>query len=201
MGKAFGIAAVVLMLLASCEQQRQKPAGLDRTGAAPPARLVYAPPGTVITLLDTENGERYETQITVAPPAGFRGAYTTVNGDTGGFYPGCWACGGDNLIESDLYARLWPLETGKSAAFLRSSTNGLQARVLITVIGSETIETQAGVFDTYVLDGRVEHLSGPRYSAQLKAWWTRDPGWVVKAEGSDSDGFQISSEVTSIRLP
>ena len=200
MMKLPGVLAVLLLLLAACSEP-QKPVGLDRTGSAAPARLDYAPTGTVITLVDTENGESSETRITVAPSIGFRGAYTTVNGSAGGFYPGCWACGGDNLIEAVKYAQLWPLETGKNVSFLRDSPDGLKARVLIQVTGSETIETQAGIFDTYVLDGTVEHLTGPRYSAKVRAWWARNLGWVVRAEGGDSDGYVVSSEVTSVRLP
>lgn len=200
MMKLPSVFAVPLLLLAACSQP-QKPVGLDRTGGAAPARLDYAPTGTVITLVDTENGEASETWITVAPSIGFHGAYTTVNGGTGRFYPGCWACGGDNLIETEKYAQLWPLETGKSVSFLRDSPDGLKARVLIQVTGSETIETRAGIFDTYVLDGTVEHLTGERYSAKIRAWWARNLGWVVRAEGSDSDGYVVSSEVTLVKLP
>jgi len=190
---------LLLVLLSACAQQPV--GGLDQTGSAAPARLEYAPPGTVITLLDSDNGATSESRITVAPPTGYRGTYTTDNGNTGSFYPGCWACGGDNLIETGKYAQLWPLETGKNVAFLRDSPDGLKARVVIRVIGTETIETAAGRFDTYVLDGRVEHLTGPRHSAQVRVWWARDPGWVVQVEGSDSDGNVLTSKVTSIQLP
>ena len=154
-----------------------------------------------MTLLNASNGKPSETQIIVAAPTGLRGAYTTKAGKTGGFYPGCWGCGGDMQIEVDKYAQLWPLETGKNVAFLRTSPNGQKARVIIRVAGTQTIETTAGSFETYILDGRIEHLTGGRYSAQVRAWWAQEPGWVVKAEGGDSQGSTLSSEVARIKLP
>jgi hypothetical protein len=104
-------------------------------------------------------------------------------------------------IEIDKYSQLWPLETGKNVAFLRTAPDGQKARVIIRVSGTQEIETAAGKFDTYILDGRIEHLTGPRYSAQVRAWWAQDPGWVVKAEGGDSQGSTLSSEVAKIDLP
>lgn len=189
--------AATILLLAAC----QSGIGPDRTGRGGPAQLVYAPVGTQITLLNASNGTASETQITAAAATGLRGAYTTTTGTSGGFYPGCWGCGGSMQIEENLYAALWPLETGKSVAFLRTAPDGQKARVIIRVSGTQTVETPAGSFDTYILDGRIEHLTGPRYSAQVRAWWAQDPGWVVKAEGGDSQGSTLSSEVAKIELP
>ena len=105
------------------------------------------------------------------------------------------------VIEEAKYAALWPLETGKEAAFLRTAPDGNKARVVIKVAGTQTIETPAGTFDTYLLDGRIEHLTGPRYSAQVRAWWAPGPGWVVRAEGGDSQGSTLSSQVVEIIEP
>lgn len=189
---------IVPLILSACADQR---GGLDRSGRGDPARLTYVPPGTRIVLANTANGKTSETRITAGQPTGLRGAYTGDNGASGGFYPGCWGCGGQMQIEEDKYAALWPLETGKSASFLRTSPSGEKARVLITVAGTETIETPAGRFDTYLLDGRVEHLTGARYSAQVRAWWAPGPGWVVKAEGGDSQGSTLSSMVVEFIEP
>lgn len=190
-------AAGLALLLAAC----QSGIAPDRTGRGGPAQLVYAPVGTQLKLLNASNGVTSETELTVKASSGLRGAYTTSTGKTGGFYPACWLCGGDMQIEVGKYAALWPLETGKSVAFLRTSPDGQKARIVIRVSGTQTIETPAGSFDTYILDGRVEHLTGPRYSAQVRAWWAQDPGWVVKAEGGDSQGSTLSSQVASIDLP
>ena len=69
------------------------------------------------------------------------------------------------------------------------------------VAGLETVETAAGAFEAYALDGRIEHVTGPRYSAQVRAWWAPGPGWVIKAEGGDSRGNTLSSQVAEIILP
>lgn len=191
------VAAAASLLAAACDRTT----GIDRTGRGGPAQLVYAPAGTELKLLNSSNGTPSETEIIVSSPSSLRGAYTTRAGKTGGFFPGCWGCGGDAQIEIEKYAALWPLETGKNVAFVRTTPDGVKARVVIRVSGTQKVETPAGSFDTYILDGRLEHITGPRYSAQVRAWWAQDPGWVIKAEGGDSQGSTLSSEVASVRLP
>ena len=171
-------------------------------GSAPgPAPLVYAPPGTRITLANTVNGRPGESRITVAGASGPRGSVVAEDGRVGHVYPGCWDCSDGMRIDEAEYAALWPLEVGKQVAFLRTAPDGSQARVLIRVAGRETVETPAGIFDAWLLDGRVENVTGPRYSAQVRAWWAPDPGWVVKAEGGDSLGNTLSSQAVAIDLP
>lgn len=170
------------------------------TGPAP-GYLIYAEPGTGLVLASTIDGTPRETRITAAAAAPPRGAFRREDGSIGGFYPGCWDCGGEMRIEEDRYAALWPLETGNEVAFLRVAPDGTRARILIRVGGTETIETQAGRFETYRLEGRAQHLAGPEYSAEVTAWWAPDPGWVVRAEGSDSRGRVLTSEVVEIIQP
>lgn len=190
-------AVMTLVLLSACADSRF----VDRTGRQGPAQLVYAPPGTKLTLINASNGTPSETRIVVNAPTDLRGSFTREDGTTGGFYPACWGCSGENVIEEAEYANLWPLEIGKNVAFLRTAPDGKKARVVIRVSGTESIETKAGSFDTYILDGRIEHITGARYSAQVRAWWAQDPGWIVKAEGGDSQGNTLASEVSAISLP
>ncbi|MEM1161044.1 MAG: hypothetical protein AAGJ28_08930 [Pseudomonadota bacterium] len=175
--------------------------GLDQSGRGDPARLTYAAPGTQILLLNAVNGQPSESRIQAAAPSGARGAYTTADGRTGSFYPGCWGCGTGMQIEEEKYASLWPLETGKQTVFMRTADDGQKARVVIRVAGLEEVKTNAGTFEAYVLDGRIEHVTGQRYSAQVRAWWAPGPGWVVKAEGGDSRGNTMSSQVAEIISP
>jgi hypothetical protein len=193
-----GLAAVALAaLLAACGVPALAP-----DGPAPArAPLVYAPPGTHITLANSVNGRPSETRLIVAGASGPRGAYVAEDGRVGGVYPGCWDCGGAMRIEEEKYAGLWPLEPGRQVVFLRTAPDGQQARVLIRVAGRETVETPAGTFDAWLLDGRVENVTGPRHSAQVRAWWAPDPGWVVKAEGGDSLGNTLSSQAVAIVVP
>lgn len=190
-------ALVAVGLLSGCEQ----PGTFNGAASDDPARLVYAPAGTKIKLLNAVNGKPSESSITAGAATGVRGAFLDANGVPGGFYPGCWGCGGTTTIEEEVYARLWPLDAGKQVTFIRTADNGEKARVVIRVAGIETIETPAGTFKTWTLDGRIENLSGPRYSAQVRAWWAPQPGWVVKAEGGDSRGNTLSSQVAEIVLP
>ena len=202
-GGRSGLAALALAaLVASCGVPPDGPASAPGGGAAPDvAPLVYAPPGTRITLANSVNGRPSETRITVAGATGPRAVYVAEDGRTGGVYPGCWDCGGAMRIEEDKYAALWPLEPGKQVVFLRTAPDGQQARVLVRVAGRETVETPAGAFDAWLLDGRVENVTGPRQSAQVRAWWAPDPGWVVKAEGGDSRGNTLSSQAAAIDPP
>ena len=196
--RPFLLAPLSFLLLAACAD---RPEGLDTFGRGDPASLTYAPAGTRIVLVNQANGQSTQTNITAGQPTGLRGAYTRDDGASGGFYPGCWGCGGGMQIEEAKYGQLWPLETGKTVSFLRTAPDGNKARVVIRVAGSETIETPAGNFETYLLDGRIEHLTGPRYSAQVRAWWAPGPGWVVKAEGGDSQGSTLSSQVVEFIRP
>ncbi|MEM1299148.1 MAG: hypothetical protein AAGH68_07680 [Pseudomonadota bacterium] len=191
------LVVIMALALAACTPQ----AGLDTSGRGDPAPLVYAPEGTQIRLSNTIDGQVSESAITAGRAFGPRGALVRADGTQGAFYPGCWNCGGSMVIEEAQYAALWPLETGKTAAFLRTAPNGDKARVVIRVAGRETLETPAGSFDTYLMEGRVNHLTGAAYDANVKAWWAPDPGWVVRATGSDSTGRSLSSEVVSFTLP
>ena len=192
------IAAALLAILAACGGQA---GGLGASGRGDPAPLVYAPPGTAFRLANMVNGEPSESLIHAGRADGPRGGFVKADGATGGFYPACWGCGGEMRIEEDKYALLWPLKTGKHVRFLRTSPTGGVAVVSIRVAGAETIETAAGRFETYRLETAIEARTGPRWRARLTAWWAPDPGWVVRAEGIDSDGNRLVSEVASITSP
>jgi hypothetical protein len=179
----------------------QTPGRLDTSGSGDPAPLVYAAAGTEIALQNTVDGQVSTARITVVDQIGLRGAFTRASGAPGGVYPGCWGCGGTMRIEEALYGALWPLETGKQVTFLRTAPDGTKARAVIRVAGTEVIETPAGTLSTYRLDGQINSLTGPAYQASVRAWWAPDPGWVVRAEGSDSAGRQLKSIVTEIKAP
>lgn len=191
------ISALVLALaLAACSGERNLP-----DPSVPPANLVYAPAGTRIELLNMVNGEASRERITVAPQTGLRALFTDAQGRAGSAYPGCWGCSAEMTIEENQYAALWPLETGNEVMFLRTGPEGQAARVFIRVSGRDTVKTPAGTFEAWMLDGRVENLTGERHSAQVRAWWAPEPGWVVRAEGGDSRGNTLSSQVVDIDLP
>ena len=190
------LAVLVLLALAACGPAPDAP----RPSSGPPD-LVYAPAGTRISLENTVNGDASRSRITLTEPAGLRAGFVDEDGQTGSAYPGCWGCGGAMVIDEAAYAALWPLEAGKQVTFLRTAPDGQTARVFIRVAGRETVETPAGSFDAWMLDGRIENVTGPRYSAQVRAWWAPDPGWVVRAEGGDSQGNTLSSRVAGIDRP
>ncbi|MEM8699256.1 MAG: hypothetical protein AAGF44_08795 [Pseudomonadota bacterium] len=194
----FRLPALALIgLLAACTA----PQGLDASGSGAPAPLLYAEPGTRITLASSLDGAESQREITILAQQGVAGAFQREDGSTGRVFPGCWDCGAPNVVEEDAYARLWPLETGKRVTFLRSAPDGTKNRIVIRVAGTERIETAAGGFDTYLLKGQSTALTGPRWSAELDIWWAPDPGWAVKAAGSDSDGRSFASEAIEIVPP
>ncbi|MEL6476483.1 MAG: hypothetical protein AAFR17_04075 [Pseudomonadota bacterium] len=187
----------LLSVLVACTQ----PSGRDSTGQGAPAPLVYAEPGTRITLANRVDGAASERVITVEPARGIAGAFRRADGSTGVVYPGCWDCGAPNVIDEAAYASLWPLETGKRVSFLSTAPEGTRTRIVIRVAGTERVETPAGRFDTYLLKGQATALSGPRWTAEVDLWWAPDPGWAVKATGQDSDGRAFTSEVSAIDTP
>lgn len=198
--RIFGSALLAgALALAACGPQPGE--GVDSSGKGAPAPLVYAAAGTAIVLANTVADQRTESSITAGVPSGPRGAFIRPDGSEGAFYPGCWDCGGAMQVDEAAYAALWPLETGKSTSFVRTAPDGSKARIVISVAGTEVIETPAGRFQTYVLDGQTVHLTGARYSANVRAWWAPDPGWVVRAEGRDSTGIARASEVTALTGP
>lgn len=175
--------------------------GNDDPVRGTPVQLTYAEPGTKIRLVNSSNGQQSETRITAGAPTGLRGAYTTDDGRFGSFYPGCWGCGDGMTIEEEKYAQLWPLEVGKQVVFLRTAADGQKARMVIRIAGIETVEAAGRTYEAYQFDGRLENITGPRYSAQVRAWWAPRPGWVVKAEGGDSLGNTLSSQVAELVVP
>lgn len=187
----------LVLMLAACDA----PLGSPENPVGNDVLLAYAPEGTRIVLENRVNGEVTRQTITAGRPRGPRGAYTDASGRTGGFYPGCWGCGGDTVIDEAAYAALWPLAKGNRVAFLRTEADGKRARMVITVAGTETITTPAGTFETYILDGRLENVDGTPYSAQVRAWWAPGPGWVIRARGGDSLGNALSSEVVEFIRP
>lgn len=196
------ILRVPLMLLgltglAACDP----PLGSQNNPVGTATLLAYAAPGTEIEIENTINGDVSRSVITAATPVGARGAYLDQDGTPGDYYPGCWDCGGDSVIDEEAYRKLWPLAIGNRAVFTRTRPNGETARVVIAVTESGQITTPAGTFDTWILQGRVEHLTGPAYSAQIRAWWAPGPGWVVRARGGDSAGNAFATEVVRFVFP
>lgn len=198
MRKIFLFSVLAALTLSACETPL---GGSDGGARGTSAQLNYAAPGTKMRLVNLANGTQSESRITAGAPTGLRGAYTTDDGRFGSFYPGCWGCGDGMMIEEEKYAQLWPLETGKQVVFLRTANDGRKSRVVIRVAGAESVTTGSGTYDAYLLDGRIEAITGPRYSAQVRAWWAPGPGWVVKAEGGDSQGNTLSSEVAELSTP
>ena len=168
---------------------------------AGPAQLLYAPVGTRIVMLNEINGSPTESTITVDRAEGIFGAFLDGNRRPGAYLPGCWGCSGDSEIEAERYARLWPLVPGNAVSFVRASPSGQVAEVSIRVAGRAKVETVLGAFDTYILDGRIEHVNGPRYSAQLRSWWAPGLGWVIKTTGGDSRGNTVESQIVDFSHP
>lgn len=195
--KEHGISAALaaLTLLVACEGS-----GIG-VGTGGGGRPDYAPSGTRIELANLVGGVASTSAITVASASGAEGRYVSDAGETGTYYPGCWGCGGEMVIDLAEYAKLWPLEPGNAVSFTRTAPDGGTAEVTIRVVGEEKIETPAGFFETLILASRIEATSGAPWSAQMRSWWSPALGWVVRSEGSDSNGLSIRSELVRVRPP
>ena len=165
-----------------------------------PARLLYAPVGTRILLINAINGAPVETEVTVGRADGIFGTYRNGAAETGAYLPGCWGCTPGMQISPQAYGALWPLQPGKQVRFRRIDAGGQAAEVTISVTGTERLATPLGEFETYVLDGRIQHVGGAPYSAQMRSWWAPGLGWVIKTAGGDSRGNTFESQIADFTL-
>lgn len=152
------------------------------------ASLEYAPKGTTLLFRTNSNGNLLTQEIMVRSPDGVEGRFSRYGLHNRTYYPGCWGCGNDRSIEERKYAELWPLEVGKSVEFIRKRSDGSRSTVSIIVASRERISTMAGEFDTFVLEGTIENIDGTPWRASKTDWWSPEIGWVVKSDGTDSDG-------------
>jgi len=89
----------------------------------------------------------------------------------------------DNILEDVKrdFARLWPLEVGKTIRFDIARRAGEVWNNVITVERVETIKVPAGTFSTFVISQQERALNGS-YNAAYTYWWSPALGFPVKRD-------------------
>ena len=104
--------------------------------------------------------------------------------------PFCYGCGNPRYeaLDTEAYAALWPLETGKTATFRRETEAGTTRIHTVTVTGTETLETEFGPAPVYVVREEVRAAGADSYRATRTVWYAPQLGWPVKAEWQAPEG-------------
>ena len=144
-----------------------------------------------------EAGGGDELAITVLGREGYWLKWRTGDGDTrSGYTLFCWSCGKDYSFSEDSIDGLFPLAVGRAAGITRSRGNRVWADE-IEVVGTETVEVPAGIFDVYVIETRSRSLDG-RWRGERRSYFAPALGWNVRIETSDNEGRSGTWEVASI---
>ncbi len=200
-----------LLLASACETA---PVSTDAEPAAEPAPTAAAPadgpelapaafeppePGSVVTGR-LEDGTRQTYRI-----VGADGYLLTLQRGTDrqSRVPFCFYCGGprEYPIEMERYETLWPLEVGKSVTFRRRRARDGEIWIhTVEVTGTETVETEFGPVDAYVVRQEVRGTGDNRWHGTRTQWYAPQLGWNVRSEWSTSDGESGSWEIAAIAL-
>lgn len=192
----------VLLLAAGCQAAATSPpapaapapaAEPDRPGFELPAR------GTIVS------GHREDGALETSRVLGSEGYAVTLlrEGERITHVPFCYRCGHprDEPIEIERYRALWPLEVGKSVTFQRRRTRDGAVWVhAVSVTGTETVDTEFGPVETFVIEETVTGAGGNRWQAARTQWFSPQLGWNVRSEWQAPDGTG-SWKIAAIALP
>ncbi|HUF87943.1 MAG TPA: hypothetical protein VMM59_11230, partial [Thermohalobaculum sp.] len=117
--------------------------------------------------------------------------------------PFCYRCGHprDERIELERYRALWPLEVGRSVTFQRQRlSDGAVWVHAVTVTGTETVDTDFGPVETFVIEETVTGAGGNRWQAARTQWFSPQLGWSVRSEWQAPEDTG-SWKIAAIALP
>jgi hypothetical protein len=160
-----------------------------------PAPFSAPPEGTRLVLEDLINGGTASGEVTALDGyiLGWTSKGRTARSVTH-FCPDCLQAG----IGADggPLAQLYPLEVGKGITFTRSRGD-LTWHDEILVVGTYSITTPAGSFDTFVVRRRSK-TPDDSWRAEQRNWYAPALGWVVKFEAFTTDGRRQSWQLVSV---
>jgi len=110
----------------------------------------------------------------------------------------CWACGRGISVERTQVAAIYPLISGKIVGFRRHKGDRAWTDTVF-VMGTETIDTPAGRFDTYVVQTRSESDEG--WTGMRTAHYAPSLGWVVRVTKEQSGRKPTSCELEAVAEP
>ncbi|HKX08102.1 MAG TPA: DUF3108 domain-containing protein, partial [Stellaceae bacterium] len=99
---------------------------------------------------------------------------------------------GSTYDESKLTS-LWPLKVGKTVQFVQHRDNN-EWRQTIKVLGTETIDTPAGRFDTFVVQRDARGLGNTNFAATYTYWYAPSPGAIVKFDVHQKAGAAVAEK-------
>jgi hypothetical protein len=167
-----------------------------------PAEFALSAPGTII---EGRFQDGTQTKARIGEAGDFTYTYTDLIGDSGlrTRYHFCYSCDPEAFpIELERYRDLWPLEVGNKVKFQRKrASDGVVWIHKITVAGTETVGTELGSMDAFVVEEKVRGSAGNKWRGTAKLWFAPSVKWVVKWEWwSTSDG-KHTWEITTITPP
>jgi hypothetical protein len=161
----------------------------------PPADFKAPPAGMVIEWSDANSDD--SSAITILGRDGYWLKWRNDEGENrSGYTLFCWFCDREYSFSEDSVDSLFPLQVGKKASISRAKGNGVWADE-IEVVGTETIEVPAGVFDVFVVKTTSRRVTGSWRGERLN-YYAPALGWNVKIENSDSEGNNWTWHVTAI---
>ena len=204
--KSAPVALFALLLLAAGCQTPDRSSAPGPSAAAPAAGPELAPaaftPPTAGTIVvgQLEDGSIQKSRV-----VGTDGYAVTLRrgGERITRLPFCYSCGHprDYTVEMERYEALWPLEVGKSVTFQRRrASDGAIWIHDVAVTGTETVETEFGPVDAYVVRQEVRGTGGNRWHGTRTQWYAPKLGWNVKSEWRSSDGESGSWKIGAIAL-
>lgn len=195
----------VLLLAAGCQtasvSSGASPSAADAGTGPALAPAEFQPPSRDTIVV----GQREDGSIQKSRVVGADGFAVTFRrgGERMTRLPFCFHCGHprDYTIEMERYEALWPLEVGKSVTFQRRrASDGAVWIHDVAVTGTETVETEFGPVDAYVVRQEVRGTGGNRWRGTRTQWYAPKLGWNVKSEWQASDGESGSWKIGAIAL-
>ncbi len=167
-----------------------------------PAEFALAAPGTIV---DGRQGDGTDTKLRVDGIGDFTYTTTDLAGDGGQRtrHVWCWGCDPKTYpIELERYRDLWPIEVGKSVKFQRRRASDGEVWIhKIKIVSTETVKTEFGPIDTFVVEQTVRGSGTNGWRATTKTWFAPSIEWAVKAEWWSTSGGKGTWEITSITPP
>ena len=170
-------------------------AGLGAQPSLPPADFKAPPSGMVIEWQDANGDDR--NTVTVLGRAGYWLKWQNADGENRSAYTlFCWYCDYEYSFSEGAIDSLFPLKIGKKASISRAKGDRVWADE-IEVVGTETVEVPAGIFDVFVIETKSRRIGG-RWRGERLNYYAPALGWNVKIETSDNEGNTWTWHVTAV---
>ncbi len=154
-------------------------------------------PGTIVRWEGKKNGKHFKEEHHIGKSKGLLARWKS-NGKNYERY-GLISWGTPDTFDTTKVDPIWPLKVGNEVSYKRSKGNR-SWNDSMKVVGTETINTKIGEFETYILQFDTENQN-KKWSAKFKAWYAPKVGWAIKREYKDSTGTVAISEVVEVVIP